>query len=87
MYTNPSLSSQVCDAILSDEATTRLQDCVDSSEELFYLRKGNLNRETESLLISAQNKAIRPMSKQELTRRNKIADVAYVVIETKRSIT
>ena len=39
-----------------------------------WLRKGNLKRETESLLIAAQNKAIRIMSKEEYTRRNKIAD-------------
>ena len=30
-----------------------------------WLRKGNLERETESLLIEAQNNAIRTMSKQE----------------------
>ena len=30
-----------------------------------WLRKGNLKRETECLLIAAQNNAIRTMSKQE----------------------
>ena len=30
-----------------------------------WLRKGNLKRETESLLIAAQNNAIRTMSKQK----------------------
>ena len=49
-------------------------------------RKGNLKRETGSLLKAAQNKAIRIMSKQELTRCNKIVDVDDIVTETKRSI-
>ena len=50
-------------------------------------RKGNLMREAESLLITAQNNAIRTMLKQKYTRRNKIADVRYVVIEMKRLFT
>ena len=39
-----------------------------------WLKKGNLKRETESLLIAADNNAI---------RCNKTANVGYVVIETK----
>ena len=45
-----------------------------------WLRRGNLNRETEFLLIAAQNNAI---SKQELIKCNKTVDVGYVVKETK----
>ena len=53
-----------------------------------WQRKGNLKRETESLLIEARNNAIRTnYIKQERIRRSKIANVAYVVIETKRSVT
>ena len=51
-----------------------------------WLRKGNLKREIESFYKTSQNNAIRTMSKQELTRRNKTADVKYVVTEMKRSI-
>ncbi len=50
-----------------------------------WLIKGNLKRETESLLIAAQNNAIR--TNHIKARRNKIANVDYLVKETKRSIT
>ena len=36
---------------------------------------------------NSKNNAIRTMSKQEQTRRDKIADIDYVVIEMKRLIT
>ena len=49
-----------------------------------WLRKGNLYRETESLLITAQNNAIRTNNVK--ARCNKIADADSVVIETKRLI-
>ena len=51
------------------------------------LRRGNLKREreTEYLLVAAQNNVMmNNYEKQELSTRNKIADEAYVVIETKR---
>ena len=47
-----------------------------------WQRKGNFKRETESLLIAAQI-----ISKRELIRHNKIANVGYVVTEMKPSIT
>ena len=50
-------------------------------------KKGNLKRETESLLIASQNRTIKTMSKKKSTRHNKLADVDYAAIETKRSIT
>ena len=52
-----------------------------------WLRKGNLKRDTESLLIAVQNNAIKTVSKQEETKCNKIADVYYVVTNMKGSIT
>ena len=52
-----------------------------------WLRKGNLTRESESLLTAAQNNAIRTISKREQIRHNKTAGIVYVVIKTKRSIT
>ena len=50
------------------------------------LRKGNLKTETDSLLIAAQNSAIKTMSKQEYTSRN-IIHVEDLLIKTERSIT
>ena len=47
-----------------------------------WLRKRILKRETESLLITAQNNAI---SKENLIKPNNITNVGYVVIEIKRS--
>ena len=56
------------------------------------LRKGNLKRETESLLIAAQDNAKKKkkkkkkkknISKRELIRCNKIGNVGYAVTETK----
>ena len=49
-----------------------------------WLRKGNLKRETESLLIAAQNDAIRiKYIKASIDKCNKIANVGHVVIEMK----
>ena len=57
------------------------------SYEKTWLRKGNLKKETESLLITAQNNAIRTnYMKVKIIKTQKIANVGYVVIETKRSI-
>ena len=52
-----------------------------------WLRKGNFKRETESLIIAAQNNAIRTNHIKARIRCNKIANVGYVVTETKPSIT
>ena len=48
-----------------------------------WLRKRNLKKETESVLIAAQNNAIRTISEQKMTKHYKRADIAYVVTETK----
>ena len=50
-----------------------------------YDYEGETLREKESLLIAAQNNAIRT-NKLKSTRLNKIANVGYVVKETKQSI-
>ena len=47
-----------------------------------WLRKRNLEKETESLLIAAQNNAIRIDYVKARIRRNKIVNVSYVVIMT-----
>ena len=53
-----------------------------------WIRKGNLKKETESLLIAAQNNAIRTNHiKVRIDKTQKIANLGYVVIETKPSIT
>ena len=53
-----------------------------------WLRKGNFKRETGSLLIAAQNNAVRTNHiKARIITRYKTTDVVYVVIETKPSIT
>ena len=51
------------------------------------LGKENFKRETDSLLIAAQNNAIKTNHIKARIRRNKIANVGYVMIETKTSIT
>ena len=57
-----------------------------------WRRKGNLMRETESLLIAAQNNAMRTnhtkarIDKTPPPKKNP-ADIGYVVIETKLPIT
>ena len=48
------------------------------------LRKGSLNREIESLLIAAQNNAIR--SDYIKAKAQQIVNVVYMVIKTKQSI-
>ena len=57
-------------------------------EDLDMAKKGTpYERETESLLIAVQNNAIRTnYVKAKWIRRNKIANVIYVVIKTKQSI-
>ena len=57
-----------------------------SQEKIWtWLRKGNLKRETESLLIAAQNNTIKTTLKQKQTRRNKIGDVGYLEIERRNN--
>ena len=53
------------------------------------VKKGNLKRETESLLIAAENHAVKTnhIKVRIDIRRNKIANVGYVVTEMKPSIT
>ena len=60
---------------------------ISNEKNLDMLKKGSLRRETESLLIEAQNNAIETMPKQKQTRRKRMGDIAYAVIEIKRSIT
>ena len=50
-----------------------------------WLKKGNLKRENESLLITAQDDVIK--SNYIKARCNKIANVCFMVIETKGSVT
>ena len=50
--------------------------------------KGNLKRETEILLIAAKNNAIRTnyvKARIDKTKKKKIADLDYAMIQTKRS--
>ena len=52
-------------------------------------KRGNIKRKAEFLLIAAQNNAINTnyaKIRLENTKRNKIANVGYVVRETERSI-
>ena len=66
----------------------RLINNISNNKTWTWLRKGNFKRETESLLIAAQNNVIRTIiSKRELIRRNKIANVDNEVTEMKPSIT
>ena len=44
---------------------------ISSDKTWTWLRKRHLKRETESFLKAAQNDAIKTMSRQEYTRRNK----------------
>ena len=72
----------------------RLINNISHDKTWTWPKKGNFKRETESLLISAQNNAIRTnhikgissFDMIRIIRRNKRANVGYVVIETKRSI-
>ena len=52
-----------------------------------WLRKGNLKRETESLLIVAQGNAIKTNHVKAKIKYNNKADVGYVVIYMTHSIT
>ena len=49
-----------------------------------WLRRINLKRETESLLIAAQNNTIRTNNKVKTEKHNRIVSVGYVVIEMKQ---
>ena len=52
-----------------------------------WLRKGNFKRETRSLLIAAQDNAVRTNQIKARIRLNKAANAGYVVTEMKPSIT
>ena len=48
-----------------------------------WLSKGHLKRETEPLLIAAQNNVVKTTSKPKLIRRNKITYLDYVATKRK----
>ena len=59
-----------------------------TNKQISHKRLGHSKeRETESLLVAAQNNVIRTNEvKVRIVRHNKIADVDFVVVETNRSI-
>ena len=66
----------------------RLINNISHEKTWSLLRKGNFMKETESLLIAAQNNAIRTNHiKAGIDKTQHIANVGYVVIEMKLSIT
>ena len=65
----------------------RLINNISHQKTWTWLRKGNLKRETVSLLIAAQDKAIRTNHIKARIRRSKAVNVRYAVTETKWSIT
>ena len=66
----------------------RLMNTISREKTDIWLRKGNLKRKMESLLVAAQENAIRTNHiKARRDRLNKITYVGYAVTETKRSIT
>ena len=66
----------------------RLINNISHEKTWTWLRKGNFKRETESILIAAQNNAIRTNQiEARIDKRSKIANVGYVMIEMKPSIT
>ena len=66
----------------------RLINNISPDKTWTWLRKGNFNRETESLLIAAQNNAVRTNHiKAGIDKTQQIANVGYVVKEMKLSIT
>ena len=66
----------------------RLVNNISHQKTWTWLRKGNLKRETESLLMAAQNSAISTNHiNARIDRPNKIANTDYAVTEMKPSIT
>ena len=66
----------------------RLINNVSHQKTWTWIRKGNLKRVTESLIIAAQDNAIRTNHiKARIDKTQKIANVGYVATETKPSIT
>ena len=64
----------------------RLMSNISNEKTWTWLRKGNFKRETESLLIAAQNNAIRTNHiKARIDKMQQIANVSYVVIHTNGS--
>ena len=58
---------------------------ISSEKNLTWLKKRNLMRETECLK-AAQNNAKRTKFNRKYNRLNKVANIGYLVIVTKRSI-
>ena len=65
----------------------RLTSDISHEKTLKWLRKGNLKRETESLLITAQNNAIKTNHIKVRIGKTQQNSRCSVVIETKQSIT
>ena len=66
----------------------RLINNISHDKTWTWLRKGNLNREMESLLMGAQNSAIRTNHiKARIDKTQQIANADYAVTEMKPSIT
>ena len=66
----------------------RLINNISYEKTCTWLRKGNLKRETESLLMAAQNSAIRTNHiKARIDKTQKKANADYAVTEMKPSIT
>ena len=65
----------------------RLMNNISHGKTWTWQRKGNFKRETESLLIAAQNNAMRTNQIKAKIRLNKITTVGDVVIPMKPSIT
>ena len=66
----------------------RLTSDISHEKTLTWLRKGNLKRETESLLKTTQNNAISTNHiKARIDKTQETANVGYVVKETKQPIT
>ena len=63
----------------------RLTSDISNEKTWTWLKKGNFKRETKSLLIAAQNNAIR--TNHIKARIDKTQHLGYVVLETKPSIT
>ena len=66
----------------------RLINNISHDKTWIWLRKGNFKRETESLLIAAQDNAVRTNHiKTRIDKTRQIANAVYVVTEMKPSIT
>ena len=65
----------------------RLLNNISHDKIYTWLRKGNFKRETESLLIAAQNNAVETHHiKARIDKTKKLATISHAMIEMKRSI-